>query len=66
VRDAVRTDYLQDAQDATNQTAFDKLAHRYSVVRKDLGQTKAEPIGGIDAGAANTRSAASTDQAGED
>ena len=35
VRDAVRTDYLQDAQDGANQAAFDKLAKRYHVVRED-------------------------------
>jgi parvulin-like peptidyl-prolyl isomerase len=36
VRDRVR--YLQDAQDAANKAAFDKLAARFSVVRQDLGQ----------------------------
>jgi hypothetical protein len=36
VRDQVRTDYLQDAQDAANKQAFDKLAHRFTVVREDL------------------------------
>jgi peptidyl-prolyl cis-trans isomerase C len=35
VRDAVRADYLQAAQDAANQTAFDKLARDYTVVRQD-------------------------------
>jgi peptidyl-prolyl cis-trans isomerase C len=35
VRDAVRADYLQAAQDAANQTAFDKLARDYTVVRRD-------------------------------
>jgi peptidyl-prolyl cis-trans isomerase C len=39
VREAVRTDYLQDAQDAANQAAFDKLARDYHVVRKDHGAT---------------------------
>jgi hypothetical protein len=33
VRDAVRTDFLQDAQDAANQAAFDKLAKTYHVIR---------------------------------
>jgi len=36
VRDQVRTDYLQDAQDAANKQAFDKLARRFTVVRDDL------------------------------
>jgi hypothetical protein len=35
VRDTVRTDYLQDAQDVANQKAFDKLARRFTVVRQD-------------------------------
>lgn len=38
VRDAVRTDYLQDAQDGANQAAFDKLAKRYHVVRQDVAR----------------------------
>jgi hypothetical protein len=38
VHDRVRADYLQDAQDAANKAAFDKLAARFSVVRQDLGQ----------------------------
>ena len=37
VRDAVRTDYLQEAQDAANKAAFDKLARDYRVVRQDKG-----------------------------
>jgi hypothetical protein len=37
VRDAVRADYLQDAQDAANKAAFAKLAQRFAVVRDDLG-----------------------------
>ena len=37
VRGAVRTDYLQDAQDRANQTAFDKLARDYRVARQDRG-----------------------------
>ena len=37
VRDAVRTDYLQAAQDAANKAAFDKLARDYRVVRQDRG-----------------------------
>ena len=37
VRDAVRTDYLQDAQDSSNKAAFDKLAKDYAVVRQDRG-----------------------------
>lgn len=35
VRDQVRTDYLQDAQDRANQAAFDRLAQRFTVVRED-------------------------------
>ena len=35
VRGQVRTDYLQDAQDAANQQAFDKLAKSYKIVVKD-------------------------------
>jgi peptidyl-prolyl cis-trans isomerase C len=66
VRDAVRTDYLQDAQDGANQAAFDKLAHDYHVVRKDLGSTKAEPIGRMNAGSANTGSGSPTGQASDD
>ncbi len=37
VRDAVRTDFLQDAQDAANKAAFNRLAHGYQVVRLDKG-----------------------------
>jgi len=40
VRDAVRTDYLQDAQDAANQAAFGKLARDYRVVFKDQGAVR--------------------------
>jgi parvulin-like peptidyl-prolyl isomerase len=36
VRDQVRTDYLQDGQDAANKRAFDALARRFTVVRQDL------------------------------
>lgn len=36
VRDQVRADYLQNAQDAANKQAFDKLARRFTVVREDL------------------------------
>jgi len=53
VRDAVRLDFLQDAQDATNQAAFDKLAREYRVVRADLGPAKARPVGRIAAGSAS-------------
>lgn len=35
VRDAVRTDYLQAAQDAANRAAFNKLARKFTVVRDD-------------------------------
>lgn len=35
VRDAVRTDYLDAAQEAANNMAFDKLARQYQVVRRD-------------------------------
>jgi hypothetical protein len=38
VRDAVRTDYLQDAQDRANQQAFDTLAKRFAIVREDDGR----------------------------
>jgi peptidyl-prolyl cis-trans isomerase C len=37
VRDQVRTDDLQDAQDAANRQAFNKLAKSYTVVVKDGG-----------------------------
>ena len=37
VRDRVRTDDLQDAQEAANQQAFGRLARRFSVVREDEG-----------------------------
>ena len=50
VRDAVRADFLQDAQDATNRAAFDKLARAYHVVRKDPGATG--PAGRADRGSA--------------
>jgi peptidyl-prolyl cis-trans isomerase C len=33
VRDAVRTDYLQDAQNKANKAAFDGLAQRFTVIR---------------------------------
>jgi parvulin-like peptidyl-prolyl isomerase len=35
IHDAVRTDYLQDAQDKANKAAFDRLAQQYTVVRED-------------------------------
>jgi len=35
VRDAVRTDYLQDAQDKANHAAFADLAKQYTIVRED-------------------------------
>ncbi|HTW35731.1 MAG TPA: peptidylprolyl isomerase [Rhizomicrobium sp.] len=35
VRDEVRTDYLQDAQDRANKAAFDTLAQRFTVVTED-------------------------------
>jgi hypothetical protein len=35
VKDTVRVDYLQDAQDRANRTAFDKLARRFTIVRQD-------------------------------
>jgi hypothetical protein len=35
VRDAVRTDYLQNAQDKANRAAFADLARQYTVVRED-------------------------------
>mgnify|MGYP001555650397 CR=1 FL=1 len=35
VRDAVRTDYLQDAQDKANHAAFADLARQYTIVRQD-------------------------------
>jgi hypothetical protein len=37
VQDAVRSDYLQDAQDNANAAAFAKLARGYKVVRQDRG-----------------------------
>ena len=64
VRDAVRADYLQDAQDATNQAAFDKVARAYRVVRRDLGSTRPRPIGRLEAGA--VQGAAPPPGAGED
>ncbi len=33
IRDRVRTDYLQDAQDAMNKKAFDDLAAKFTIVR---------------------------------
>lgn len=38
VRDQVRSDYLQDAQDSANRIAFDDLAKRFTIVRQDQGQ----------------------------
>lgn len=35
VRERVRSDYLQDAQDRANTVAFDQLARRFTVVRAD-------------------------------
>ncbi len=35
VREQVRTDYLQDAQDKANAEAFDHLANRFTVIRDD-------------------------------
>lgn len=35
VRDRVRSDYLQEAQDRTNAAAFDQIARRFTVVRAD-------------------------------
>ena len=35
VRDAVRTDYLEDAQDKANKEAFDRLARKFTVIRED-------------------------------
>jgi hypothetical protein len=37
IRDRVRTDYLQDAQDKANAAAFAKIARRFTVVRTDRG-----------------------------
>jgi peptidyl-prolyl cis-trans isomerase C len=34
VREAVRTDYLQDAQERTNKAAFDVLAQKFTVIRE--------------------------------
>jgi peptidyl-prolyl cis-trans isomerase C len=39
VRDRVRSDYLQDAQDKANTAAFDKLAKRFTIVRADRKAT---------------------------
>ena len=36
VRDRVREDYLQDAQDKANAAAFDRVAQRFTIVRKDV------------------------------
>ncbi|MBS0361707.1 MAG: peptidyl-prolyl cis-trans isomerase [Proteobacteria bacterium] len=41
IRDRVRSDYLQDAQDKANAAAFAKVARRFTVVRTD--QRKAAP-----------------------
>jgi hypothetical protein len=35
IRDRVRSDYLQAAQDRANDTAFQKIARRFTVVRED-------------------------------
>lgn len=35
VRDAVRSDYLQEAQDQANKTAFDRLVRDFRIVRQD-------------------------------
>ncbi|MGA0605256.1 peptidyl-prolyl cis-trans isomerase [Phenylobacterium sp. VNQ135] len=35
VKDAVRADYLRDAQERANREAFDKLARRFTVIRAD-------------------------------
>ena len=35
VRDRVRSDYLQDAQDKANTAAFAQIARRFTVVRSD-------------------------------
>jgi hypothetical protein len=40
VRDTVRTDYLQDAQDASNRRTYDRLASRFTVVREDAGRSR--------------------------
>ena len=37
IRDRVRSDYLQAAGDRANTQAFDKIARRFTVVRKDAG-----------------------------
>jgi hypothetical protein len=39
VRDAVRTDYLQAAQDKANHAAFDDLAKQYTIIRDDEKKT---------------------------
>ena len=66
VREAVRTDYLQAAQDRSNQAAFDKLASQYRVVRKDLGRTRAEPVDHATADAPNAGSAGASSDTGDD
>ena len=38
MRDTVRTDYLQDAQDAANKKAFDELAKKFTIVQGEDGQ----------------------------
>jgi hypothetical protein len=40
IGDRVRTDYLQAASDKANAQAFDKIARRFTVVRKDVGAPK--------------------------
>lgn len=37
IRDRVRADYLQAAQDRSNAAAFDKIARRFTVIRDDPG-----------------------------
>jgi peptidyl-prolyl cis-trans isomerase C len=38
VRERIRTDYLHDAQERTNNTALKRLVRRYTVLRKDQAQ----------------------------
>lgn len=40
IGDRVRSDYLQAASDRANAQAFDKVARRFTVVRKDLGANR--------------------------
>lgn len=35
VRDTVRADYLQDAQDKANKAAFDQIAQRFTIIHQD-------------------------------